>query len=75
MEHAASELKRLIHESGLSISEIARQAGVRYQPLQRFVKDINPRYNLVAAEAVYHTLTGRTFIPAAKPSKRGRAAA
>lgn len=59
---AADEVLRLIKDSELSLSAIARQSGVRYQPLWKFVKGRKRGYDVSDAERVYQFFTGNPFI-------------
>jgi len=64
---AITQLRELILERNTPISELAEAAKVRYTPLWKWVKGRQRSYNLLDAERVYYTLTGRTFMPAVKP--------
>jgi len=61
---AAFELKKLIQESAQPLTEIARAADVRYEPLWKWVTGRQKAYGLLDAERVYFVITGRTFLGA-----------
>ena len=64
---AADEIRRLIRESKTPLKQLAADAGVPYTPLWKWLNGRQPNYNLLAGEAVYYTLTGRTFLKSVKP--------
>lgn len=59
---AASEVRRLVAASPLPLTAIARQSGVRYQPLWKFITNRKKEYHVEDAERVYKFFTGETFI-------------
>ena len=52
-------LRDLILESDLTLKSIAKQAGVKYQPLQRWVQGVTEKYDVAAASKVHTFLTNR----------------
>lgn len=64
---AIVQLRELILEKGIPLTELAKTAKVKYVPLWKFSTGRQKSYNLLEAERVYYTLTGRTFLPAIKP--------
>ncbi len=65
---AIVQLRELIIAKGIPITELAETAGVRYTSLWKWVKGRQKSYNLLEAERVFYALTGRTFLPAIKPT-------
>ncbi|HUT75886.1 MAG TPA: hypothetical protein VM221_13755 [Armatimonadota bacterium] len=61
---ATTRLRQLINDSGKSLSAIARDAGVSYDALWRWMKGKQPTYTLADAEKVYRALTGLEMIAA-----------
>ena len=59
---AADELRRLLKEDLRPLKEIARDAGVPYVPLWKWVNKRQASYNLLQGERVFFFLTGRTFL-------------
>lgn len=59
---AAQTLRRIVAESGRPLRDLAREAGVPFDALWRWMKGKQRHYNLVSAEKVYHHLTGKGFI-------------
>jgi hypothetical protein len=64
------EIKRLVANSPLSLSEIALKAGVPYKPLWRFISGASSSLNAVSAELVYYFFCGRSFSEPGKPIRR-----
>lgn len=60
---ASGEIRRLLTETKTPLTDIARQAGVAYTPLWKWVTGRQKTYNLLDGERVYFALTGRTFLP------------
>lgn len=54
-------LRVLIDSEELHIKQLARKAEVDYQQLWRWHTRRTPFLNILIAEAVYYTLTGKTF--------------
>jgi hypothetical protein len=67
-------LRDLIYQSRLSVPEIASKSGVNERSFRRWYYRHTEKLNFVSAGLIYHALTGKTLIPAAKPSRKGRAA-
>ena len=59
---AATDLLSRLKESKRPLTEIAREAGVSYDPLWKWVNGRKKMYNLLDGERVYHFLTGQTFL-------------
>ncbi len=59
---AAEELRRLLLAADEPLKDIAERAGVPYTPLWKWVTGRQKSYNLIQAELVYHSLTGKTFL-------------
>ncbi len=59
---AADEILQLIEDSELPLTEIARSAGVKYQPFWKWVTGRKKEYSILDGELVYYYLTGRTFL-------------
>ena len=57
----AKDLKKEVKKSSMSLRRIAREAGVSYYPLQRWMAGKQEDYGLVKGEKVFRLLTGRTF--------------
>lgn len=53
-------LRDLIRQSGKPLKHIAGQAGVKYQPLQRWVKGITKKYDIAAADKVHRFLVSNS---------------
>ena len=68
---AAETLRRLIEESGRPLRNLAREAGVPFDALWRWMRCKQDHYNLVSAELVYHHLTGKGFIEVAESPADG----
>lgn len=64
---AIVQLRELILEKGIPLTELAEASGVKYTSLWKFSKGRQKSYNLLEAERVYYFLTGRTFMPTTKP--------
>lgn len=71
-------LRRLVAESGIPLKILAKDAGVEYQTLRRFIVGVTDKYNATSAEMVFYHLTGRAAVAHGVPLKRslrkGRAA-
>ena len=67
---AILQLRELIAEKGMPLSELARAAKVSYESLWKFSTGRQKSYNLLDAERVYFTLTGKTFMPLVKPTQQ-----
>jgi predicted transcriptional regulator len=65
---AIVQLRELILEKGIPLTELAKTAKVKYTSLWKFSTGRQKSYNLLEAERVYYFLTGRTFLPAVKPT-------
>lgn len=52
-------LRDLIQRSGLPLKHIAAQSGVKYQPLQRWIKRVTEKYDVASADRVIRFLTAR----------------
>jgi predicted transcriptional regulator len=65
---AIVQLRELILEKGIPLTELAKTAMVSYVPLWKFSTGRQKSYNLLDAERVFYTITGRTFLPAVKPT-------
>lgn len=60
---AGERLRRLIEDSDLNLSQIARRAGVPYQPLWRWFRRKTKReYPVDAAEAVSIAIAGKPLL-------------
>lgn len=49
-------LRDLIRMSGLPLKHIAAQSGVKYQPLQRWIKGVTEKYDVASADRVHRFL-------------------
>lgn len=74
---AADELLRLVRErtdpktpDHLPLKHLATVAGVSYVSLWKWVRGRQSSFGLLDGERVYHTLTGKTFLPTGKPFTR-----
>lgn len=57
-----ARLKKLVADSGRSLSVLAKEAKVPYYPLQRFVKGDTVTYDVESAAKLYQHLTGKPLI-------------
>lgn len=64
---AIIQLRKLILEDWRPLTKLARTAGVSYESLWKFKTGRQQSYNLLDAERVYHSLTGKNFIEGGKP--------
>jgi hypothetical protein len=64
---AIVQLRELILEKGIPLTELAKTAKVSYVPLWKFSTGRQKSYNLLEAERVFYTLVGKTFMPVVKP--------
>ena len=59
---AIDELRRLIRESGLTLTKISHASGVSYTSLWKFTTGKQDSFGLLDGEKVYYALTGKTFL-------------
>ncbi len=76
MQDPSPALRELIEKSGLSVSQVAVNAGIPDRPLRRWYYGHSAKLNFVTAGLVFFALTGKPLIVAAgKPGRKGKAAA
>jgi hypothetical protein len=67
---AMDQLKEIIQDSKMPLKKISTTAGVPYLPLWKWMTERQKKYNMLDGERIYHSLTGRTFIPIPKLARR-----
>lgn len=61
-KQALTEIRKLLKNSPLPLTEISRQSGVSYTALWKFHNGKQESIQLIDGEKVYYFLTGGTFL-------------